>query len=196
MTNLLSDCYSILNEMETVRQSARPRLRPGEHREPLLVALAPAQHSLFVSECRVGQMAPERAYALLLERRLLLDDLGDLEGSVFEIAALLDSAARDVRAELALDGMSSIYLRSFAKPARNAPVASTLLVPVPLRLYARAATLAPEATIAPGAVAQAVAWERASVARGRTMAEWGLVTALSAYARGSTGAGLGGAGRR
>lgn len=167
-----------MNEMATLDQSANPRLRPGERREPLLVTLAPEQHAVFVRECRAEGVAPERAYALLIERRLLLDDL---RAGGPEIAAVLDDAARDVRAELALDGPSSTYLRSFSRPA-NVPrtVATTLLIPVPLRYYARASALVPEAIVESGSVAQAVAWERASVARGRTMTEWGLVTALSA----------------
>lgn len=167
-----------MNEMAILDQSANPRLRPGERREPLLVTLAPEQHAVFVRECRVEGVAPERAYALLIERRLLLDDL---RAGGPEIAAVLDDAARDVRAELALDGPSSTYLRSFSRPTNVArAVATTLLIPVPLRYYARASALAPEVIVESGSVPQAVAWERASVARGRTMSEWGLVTALSA----------------
>ncbi len=171
-----------MNQMAALDQSESPRLRPGERREPLLVTLAPERHAVFVRECRVEGVAPERAYALLIERRLLLDDLGAGEPG---IAAVLDDAARNVRAELALDGPSSTYLRSFSRPT-SVPrvVAETLLVPVPLRFYARASALDPEAIVESGGVAQAIAWERASVARGRTMTEWGLVTALCARVTG------------
>jgi hypothetical protein len=168
-----------MNQMAALDESTSPRLRPGERREPLLVTLAPEQHAVFVRECRTEGVAPERAYALLIERRLLLDDL---RAGGPEIAAVLDDAARDVRAELALDGPSSSYLRSFSRPTSvGGAVAATLLIPVPLRFYARACALAPEAIVESGGVAQAIAWERASVARGRTLTEWGLVTALSAY---------------
>ncbi len=167
-----------MNEMATLDQSASPRLRPGERREPLLVTFAPEEHAVFVRECGAEGVAPERAYVLLIERRLLLDDLG---AGGPEISAVLDGAARNVRTELALDGPSSTYLRSFSRPT-SVPrtVATTFLIPVPLRFYARASALDPEAIVEPGGVAQAIAWERASVARGRTMTEWGLVTALSA----------------
>jgi hypothetical protein len=170
-----------MNEMEVGSQSSHPRLRPGERREPLLISLAPAQHWLFVGECESALVSPDRAYSLLLERRLLLEDLECLDGAPVELVAALDDAADQTKAALALDGPSSRYLRSLARPIRRAAVAPTFLVPVPLRVYARAADLTPEAVIKAGAVAQAVAWERASVASGRTMAEWGLLAILKAF---------------
>lgn len=163
--------------MSAVCESSHDRPRPGERREPLLVRFENAAQALFMGECQTARVAPARAYALLLERRLLLDDLArvGLRGA----DAALDVAARSVRPELALDGASSAYLRSFIRPAAQTSAVGTILVPVPVRLYARARELAPETTIESGAVEQAIGWERASVLEGRTMAEWAFVRLLS-----------------
>jgi hypothetical protein len=163
--------------MNAVRQSPHHPPRPGERREPLLVRFENAAQALFMGECQTARVAPARAYALLLERRLLLDDLAEvgLRGT----EAALDGVALSVTPELALDGASSAYLRSFIRPAVQTSVVATLLVPVPVRLYARARELAPATTIESGAVEQAIRWERASVLEGRTMAEWAFVSLLA-----------------
>jgi hypothetical protein len=143
------------------------------------VSLDDETRALFIRECQAARVVPERAYGLLLERRLLLDDLIGIDATGIE--RMLDSAASTARPALALDGASSTYLRSFSRPSTPLRPATKFLVPVPVRVYARAAGLAPEVTITEGAVAQAVAWERASVIAGRTMAEWGLLTMLAVH---------------
>lgn len=170
-------------EMAVVNESDRASLRPGERREPVVVALGSADGELFTSECVATRVAPERAYPLLLERRLLLDDATASGFDGAEAAAALNAAALEARVEVALDAPSSAYLRSLARPAATV-VAAKFLASVPVRLYPRAVTVAPRTAIEQGAVREAVAWERASVAAGRTMAEWGFLVLIRSAIRG------------
>jgi hypothetical protein len=156
--------------------------RPGERREPVHIALEAPIAELFTAECKTTGVAPERAYALLLERRLLLDDLREADIATVSATPALDRAASVTRADVALDGPTARYLRSFVR--RESPVTrvTEFLCPVPVRMYARAVRLDPREVVEVGSVAQATAWERASVAGGRTMAEWALLVLLTANA--------------
>lgn len=183
-------------EMIAATSQIQAPLRPGEHREPIVVALCADDRELFVSECGAACISPERAYPLVIERRLLLDDAAAAGFDISDVAAILNAAGRQATTEVALDGPSSSYLRSFARPAATVVATSKFLATVPVRLYARAVTVEAQAAIECGAVAEAIAWERASVAAGRTLAEWAFLTILRSELEATVSMGSDGSGRR
>lgn len=163
--------------MHVAQEIDQDRPRPGEFREPLLVELDASTLVLFRSECHEAEIAPERAYSLMLERRLLLDDLYNIGLADPEVA--LDRAAAATTVSFAVGGVFSAYLRGLARPSRRVIEGSSFLVPVPLRLHARAQATPAHRTVERGALRQALAWERATVVTGRTMAEWGSLVLLA-----------------
>jgi hypothetical protein len=163
--------------MRAAVQAVDLRLRPGERREPIVVTLDEPDLSLFVSECRAASAAPEAVYPLLLERRLLLDDLAEIGVEPALAVALLTAAAQVVRATVPLDGASSDYLRSFLAQRQVCGALCQFLAPVPVRVYARAIDLQ-EGVVEIKAIKQALSWEQASAASARTMAEWGFLVLL------------------
>jgi hypothetical protein len=163
--------------------------RAGEWREPIVVTLEREPAQVFARECSDSLVDHERAYALLVERRLLLDDVAESDVDVDAARTVLSAAARDATVTTALDGVAARYVRSFARPAPTARFNDRFIVALPVRIHARATGLAPAVVAAPDAVPEAVAWERASAACGRTMAEWAFLVLLRAgFTRGSRAA--------
>jgi hypothetical protein len=154
--------------------------RPSDQLEPWWLELDAAVRSLARATRTAGVMF-ELAVPLVAERRLISLDLERIGRP--GMAALLDERAAAARTGFALSGASAVYLRQLTATGTRqpAPTGDMVLVSIPARLADR--LLAdPVLSIAPrsGEVDAALRWERAAVARGRTMTEWALAETIAA----------------
>jgi hypothetical protein len=167
------------SEIEFDIEFQTTRSRPGEAREPLEVDTDGHLETFFAEAHRVG-LPLETAIALALERRIALDDLVAVRFPERTAIEYLDAAAAVTRPRHELGGAMSSYLRLLGTPqcSSRSVRPKCALVPVPLRVYARAVHMDLSHALVAEAPAQALAWERAAVLETRTLLEWALMTVL------------------
>jgi hypothetical protein len=144
--------------------------RPGELHEPL--PLSPAAAEDLARAARACGTDCDVLGSVLLEAALAVEDLGERRFTALDPLA-------SVPPGLALSAAEAGYLRALGVGRRPRIVHARPrpAIPVPVRLTARLAQLDVERELARVPPALALRWERAAVARGRTLSEWALLRA-------------------
>lgn len=169
------------------RRPEQPRLAPERRRREILRPwpVVPDDGVRAVaSEARAARLPLDLALALVIERELVAEDLGDVSST---IVAAVDAGAQRAQVAISLGSASAAYLRLLLRgdTRRQAPsrVREPLVVTLPARLSDRLKGRRLTEGMRHGALNLAVSWEIAAVAEGRTMAEWAYRSALTADLR-------------
>jgi hypothetical protein len=157
--------------------------RYGDWREPLRSELADAQRLCRAAAAR--RVDPGVALTLLVERALVLDDLRWLGHDVEDARTVLGLEAAEQPAPLLGPGQPNA---GYARALNGLAPAGTRdlrgIPSLPARVLARVDDARVEAILDETpltlALGEAVAWERAALATGRSMAEWALLVLLAA----------------
>jgi hypothetical protein len=151
---------------------ARELRRPGELHD----AVAVGQHVAAVvsAKARASRVSPDLAWTLLLELRLLEDDLRAVGHG---LPAPPAASSPDLR----LSAAEASYLRAltFRRDVRRPECATRAIVPVRVLTRATSDAFTRAAT---GDLDHAICWETAAVAAGRTINELGLLLVLGTLA--------------
>ncbi len=173
-----SDAETQEGEHESHFDGPPPRARPSDRLEPWRTgADARAALAQAAADERVDV---DLAATLVVERALLEADLR--EHSLGSLATALDACARATTVEVALSEGQRAYLRVLCEPRRRTAATQGRLLAIPMRLTERISAETLDEHVRPDLLSSALLWERAAVARGRTMSEWAMLTALELLA--------------
>jgi hypothetical protein len=172
---------AVVSACPSIDEIAPPEpVRPGEFRDPLPLPRNGVLDELS-AQARAAGAPPGLAISLAVESQLLLMDI--------EAAGIPRAAARTALTKAAeapsIDGQLpaglAAYLRALTIARRPSRVAARSIVhaTVPARLSARLATLEITDVLSDADVVEALSWEAAAAAAGRTLAEWALCQLLA-----------------
>jgi hypothetical protein len=163
-----------------VPRHSAPRRRPGERYEAVELPVTDRLREFALQAATAG-VDLATAAALAVEARLLLDDLAAAGTPPNRTIELLDRAASGHSIEHPALPAVADYLRHL-NSGRPIPAPdldrSVIDIPLPLRLLARALARPRNDLLANAPADQIVSWEIAAAGAGRTLTEWGLLSAL------------------